>query len=81
MIICVQQDVQKTKQIVRFNKLQMMKILDFKIIGGTKEMTREDLKNYKHTQEWIKDRTEHIEEYKASITNITPILSNIPKRK
>ena len=29
-------------------------------------MTREDLKKYKYTQEWIKDRTEHIEEYKTS---------------
>lgn len=53
----------------------------FKKVGGTKDMTREDLKNYKYTQEWIKDRTEHIEEYKTSITNITPVLSNIPKRK
>lgn len=42
-------------------------------------MTREDLKNYKYTQEWIKDRTEHIEEYKASITNITSALSDMPK--
>lgn len=42
-------------------------------------MTREDLKNYKYTQEWIKDRTEHIEEYKSSITNITSILSDMPK--
>lgn len=42
-------------------------------------MTREDLKNYKYTQEWIKDRTEHIEEYKTSITNITSALSDMPK--
>lgn len=42
-------------------------------------MTREELKNYKYTQEWIKDRTEHIEEYKTSITNITSILSDMPK--
>ena len=42
-------------------------------------MTREDLKNYKYTQEWIKDRTEHIEEYKTSITNITSVLSDMPK--
>lgn len=42
-------------------------------------MTREDLKNYKYTQEWIKDRTEHIEEYKANITNITTTLSDMPK--
>lgn len=44
-------------------------------------MTREDLKNYRYTQEWIKDRTEHIEEYKTSITNITSVLSDMPKRK
>lgn len=42
-------------------------------------MNREDLKNYKYTQEWIKDRTEHIEEYKTSITNITSILSDMPR--
>lgn len=42
-------------------------------------MTREDLKNYKYTQEWIKDRIEHIEEYKTSITNITSALSDMPK--
>ena len=44
-------------------------------------MTREDLKNYKYTQEWIKDRAEHIEVYKSSITNITSILTDMPKRK
>lgn len=42
-------------------------------------MTREDLKKYKYTQEWIKDRTEHIEEYKTRITNTTSILSDMPK--
>ena len=44
-------------------------------------MTRGDLKNYKYTQEWIKDRIEHIEEYKTSIKNITSVLSDMPKRK
>ncbi len=44
-------------------------------------MRREDLKNYKYTQKWIKDRIEHIEEYKTSITNITTVLSDMPKRK
>lgn len=44
-------------------------------------MTREDLKNYKYTQEWIKDRAEHIKEYETSITNITSVLSDMPKRK
>ena len=42
-------------------------------------MTREDLKQYKHNQEWIKDRLEYIEEYKTKVTNITVILSDMPK--
>lgn len=44
-------------------------------------MTREDLKDYKHNQEWIKGRLEYIEEYRTSITNITAVLSDMPKRK
>ena len=54
---------------------------NYRKIGETKEMTREDLKNYKYTQEWIKDRAEHIKEYETSITNITSVLSDMPKRK
>ncbi len=42
-------------------------------------MTREDLKNYKNDQEWIKGRLEYIEEYKATITKITTTLSDMPK--
>lgn len=42
-------------------------------------MTREDLKNYKYNQEWIKGRLEYIEEYKTSIVNITSVLSDMPK--
>ena len=42
-------------------------------------MTREDLKNYKYNQQWIKGRLEYIEEYKSSITNISVILSDMPK--
>ncbi len=41
-------------------------------------MTREDLKDYKHNQEWIKGRLEYIEEYKTTITNITAVLSDMP---
>ena len=41
-------------------------------------MTREDLKDYKHNQEWIKGRLEYIEEYKTSITNITSVISDMP---
>ena len=42
-------------------------------------MTREDLKNYKYNQEWIKDRQLYIEEYRASIEKITGTLSDMPK--
>ena len=42
-------------------------------------MTREDLKDYKYNQEWIKGRLEYLEEYRTSITNITSILSDMPK--
>lgn len=41
-------------------------------------MTREDLKEYKYDQEWIKGRLEYIEEYKTSITSV---ISDMPKRK
>ena len=33
-------------------------------------MTREDLKDYKYNQEWIKGRLEYIEELKSMVTNI-----------
>lgn len=42
-------------------------------------MTRQDLKQYKYTQEWIRDRTEYIEQYKSTIDNISAILSDMPK--
>lgn len=42
-------------------------------------MNREDLKDYKHNQQWIKGRLEYIEEYKTNITNITAVLSDMPK--
>ena len=42
-------------------------------------MTREDLKNYKYTKKWIKDRIEQLEEYKSTIYNITQILTDMPK--
>ncbi len=41
-------------------------------------MTREDLKDYKYNQEWIKGRLEYLEEYRTSITNITSVLSDMP---
>ena len=42
-------------------------------------MNREDLKDYKHNQKWIKGRLEYIEEYKTTITKITTTLSDMPK--
>lgn len=44
-------------------------------------MIREDLKDYKYNQEWIKGRIEYIEEYRASINKLTSIISDMPKRK
>lgn len=44
-------------------------------------MTREDLKDYKNNQKWIEGRLQYIEEYKTNITNITAVLSDMPKRK
>lgn len=42
-------------------------------------MNKDDLKEYKYNQKWIKGRLEYIEEYRTSITNITSILSDMPK--
>lgn len=42
-------------------------------------MTREDLRDYKNNQLWIEGRLEYIEEYKTNITNITTVLSDMPK--
>ena len=42
-------------------------------------MNREDLKNYRHTQEWIKGRIEYIEQYKSSINKLNSVLSDMPK--
>lgn len=42
-------------------------------------MDRQDLKDYKSNQEWIKARVEHIQEFKTQITNINAVLSEIPK--
>lgn len=41
-------------------------------------MNKEDLKEYKYNQQWIKGRLEYIEEYKTNITNITAALSDMP---
>lgn len=42
-------------------------------------MTRQDLKQYKFTQEWIKGRLEYLEEYKETLVKITSTLSDMPK--
>lgn len=42
-------------------------------------MTREDLRDYRNNQLWIEGRLEYIEEYKTNITNITAVLSDMPK--
>lgn len=44
-------------------------------------MTREDLKNYRNSEDWIKGRIEYIKEYQESITSIQNILSDMPKSK
>lgn len=44
-------------------------------------MTRQDLKEYKYTEEWIKDRREYLKERKATLENISAIISDMPKRK
>lgn len=43
-------------------------------------MNREDLKNYKYVQVWIKDQTEYIETQKETINKLNSILSDMPKR-
>lgn len=44
-------------------------------------MTREDLKDYKNNQEWIKGRIEYIKEYKTTINRLIKTVSDMPKRK
>lgn len=44
-------------------------------------MNREDLKNYKYVQIWIKDRIEYIETQKETVNKLNSILSDMPKRK
>lgn len=42
-------------------------------------MNREDLKNYRYTQDWIKGRLETIEELRTQIEKTTTFLSDLPK--
>ena len=42
-------------------------------------MTREDLKNYKYNQIWIKDQMNYIEVQKETINTLNSTLSDMPK--
>ena len=42
-------------------------------------MNRDDLKNYKYNQIWIKEQTEYIETQKETINRLNSILSDMPK--
>ena len=44
-------------------------------------MTREDLKNYKNNQTWIKGQIEYINTQMETINQLNSILSDMPKRK
>lgn len=44
-------------------------------------MNREDLKNYKYSQKWIKRQLEKYEEQKTIVYNITQNLDGMPKAK
>ena len=45
------------------------------------QMNREDLKNYKYNQIWIKDQINYIEAQKETINRLNSTLSDMPKRK
>lgn len=42
-------------------------------------MTREDLKEFKYTKQWIEGRIEYIEELKSTVNRLTSVLSDMPK--
>lgn len=42
-------------------------------------MNRENLKDYKYTQMWIKDQTEYIEAQKETINRLNSIISDMPR--
>lgn len=44
-------------------------------------MNRQDLKEYKYTEEWIRDRIVYLKEKKTTLENISAIVSDMPKRK
>ncbi len=44
-------------------------------------MNREDLKNYKYNQVWIKDQIKYIETQRETINKLNSTLSDMPKRQ
>lgn len=42
-------------------------------------MNREDLKDYKYSQKWVKEQLERYEEQRSIVTNITQNLNGMPK--
>ena len=42
-------------------------------------MTREDLKEFRYTKQWIDGRIEYIEELKSTVNRLTSVLSDMPK--
>lgn len=42
-------------------------------------MTREDLKEFRYTKQWIEGRIEYIEELKSTVNRLTSVLSDMPK--
>ena len=42
-------------------------------------MNSKDLKNYRYTEKWVKDRIEYIEQQKLTINRMTAILDEMPK--
>lgn len=43
-------------------------------------MNRQDLKEYKYMEEWIKDRIEYLKTRRETLENISFIISGMPKR-
>ena len=41
-------------------------------------MNRQDLKDYKYNEQWIKDRKNYLREYRSTIDNITATISGMP---
>jgi DNA-directed RNA polymerase specialized sigma subunit len=42
-------------------------------------MNREDLKNYKYSQKWVKEQLDYFEEQRTRVLSITQVLSDMPK--